>query len=183
MDPFMVLSHMRHQYDRKIGQAAQSHHVLSIQNMTNPVMFIDMCPAQSGFNPTQRRERRSMCGRPLFQTPSVSVSPSTRWLSKSLALTHQTQESTFWLFSERGFRDEALRRHARSNRDLDRRLILVVEHKGISFACRLTTGISETDLVGRGIPRTLSWRSGLDLPTDEGRSRHHFRDVPLAEVR
>ena len=38
-------------------------------------------------------------------------------------LTHQTQESNFWLFPEGGFRDEALRRHARSSRDIDRRLM------------------------------------------------------------
>jgi hypothetical protein len=33
------------------------------------------------------------------------------------------------------------------------------------------------------IPRTLSGRSDVDLPTDENRSRHHFRDVPEAAVR
>ena len=50
----MVLSDMRHQYYRKVGQAAQSHHVSSTQNMTKLVMITDMCPAQPGFNATLR---------------------------------------------------------------------------------------------------------------------------------
>src|SRR4029450_7606649 len=70
MDPLMVLSDMRHQYYRKIGQSAQSHHVSSIQNMTNSVMITDMCLAQPGFNATLPDNPR--CWRRKGTAPSVA---------------------------------------------------------------------------------------------------------------